>query len=91
MSKSSEPMRYAVNRLEGAILRGLEHALAVNLNEPLDNNVSPMMVTDYSNEAFEYTDFGDWDLAVGGDGAFDILGTILQLNGSTLAPQDSIN
>ena len=28
-SKSNEPMRYAVNRLEGAILRGLEHALAV--------------------------------------------------------------
>lgn len=29
MSKSNEPMRYAVNRLEGAILRGLEHALVV--------------------------------------------------------------
>ncbi|KAL1600491.1 hypothetical protein SLS60_006877 [Paraconiothyrium brasiliense] len=27
MSKSNEPIRYAVNRLEGAILRGLEHAL----------------------------------------------------------------
>lgn len=84
-------MRYAVNRLEGAILRGLEHALAVNLNEPLDNNVSPMMVADYSNETFEYTDFGDWDLAVGGDGAFDILGTIIQLNESALAPPNSIN
>jgi len=35
MSKGSEPMRYAVNRLEGAILKGMEHALAVNLNEPL--------------------------------------------------------
>ncbi|KAL5387958.1 hypothetical protein DPSP01_003356 [Paraphaeosphaeria sporulosa] len=27
MSKTNEPIRYAVNRLEGAILRGLEHAL----------------------------------------------------------------
>lgn len=32
MSKASEPMRYAVNRLEGAILKGLEHALAVDLD-----------------------------------------------------------
>lgn len=72
MSKSSEPMRYAVNRLEGAILRGLEHALAVNLNEPLDDTVSPMMAN-YITEAFEYTDFGDWDLAHGVNGAFDLL------------------
>ena len=29
MGKGNEPMRYAVNYLEGAILRGKEHALAV--------------------------------------------------------------
>jgi hypothetical protein len=33
-SKSNEPMRYAVNRLEGAVLRGLEHALAVTIDAP---------------------------------------------------------
>jgi hypothetical protein len=31
MGKASEPMSYAVNRLEGAILRGMEHALAVKI------------------------------------------------------------
>lgn len=31
MGKGNEPMRYAVNRLEGAILRGMEHALAVQI------------------------------------------------------------
>ncbi|GAO46705.1 hypothetical protein SAICODRAFT_33149 [Saitoella complicata NRRL Y-17804] len=31
MGNASEPMRYAGNRLEGAILRGLEHALAVDV------------------------------------------------------------
>lgn len=72
MSKSSEPMRYAVNRLEGAILRGLEHALAVNLDEPPDDNVSPMMAN-YSTQPFEFTDFGDWDLAADVNGAFDLL------------------
>ncbi|POR37002.1 hypothetical protein TPAR_02798 [Tolypocladium paradoxum] len=71
MSKSCEPMRYAVNRLEGAILRGLEHALAVNINEPHDHTVSPVMANN-STQAFEYTDFGDWDLA-DVNGAFDFL------------------
>jgi hypothetical protein len=33
-SKSNEPMRYAVNRLEGAVLRGLEHALTVAIDAP---------------------------------------------------------
>lgn len=68
-------MRYAVNRLEGAILRGLEHALAVNLDEPLDDNVSPMMAN-FANHTFEYTDFGDWDLAADVNGAFDLLGAV---------------
>ena len=79
MSKSCEPMQYAVNRLEGAILRGLEHALAVNLNEPPDEeDVSPMMLN-YANDVFEFTDFGDWDLAnaaAGGEGAFDLLSSM---------------
>lgn len=69
-------MRYAVNRLEGAILRGLEHALAINLNEPIDDTISPMMATDMlaNNQVFTtYTDFGDWDLAGGLDGALDLL------------------
>ncbi|KAF4962257.1 hypothetical protein FSARC_9646 [Fusarium sarcochroum] len=72
ISKSSEPMRYAVNRLEGAILRGLEHALAVNLNDSGDDEVSPMMANG-PTEAFEYTDFGHWDLAAGVNGSFDFL------------------
>jgi hypothetical protein len=65
-------MRYAVNRLEGAILRGLEHALAVNVNEPVEDNVSPAMAN-FPTAAFEYADFGDWDLAINGDGSFDML------------------
>lgn len=65
-------MRYAVNRLEGAILRGLEHALAVNINEPVDYNVSPAVV-DTLPDSFVYGDFGDWDLAESGAGAFDFL------------------
>lgn len=81
-------MQYAVNRLEGAILRGLEHALAVNLNEPLDDNVSPMMAG-FANDIYEYTDFGDWDLAVGGSAAFDILSAMaMQQNG--LLPPDGL-
>ncbi|SPO07409.1 related to DAL81 - transcriptional activator for allantoin and GABA catabolic genes [Cephalotrichum gorgonifer] len=75
MSKSSDPMQYAVTRLEGAILRGLEHALAVNLNEPPDDDVSPMMAN-FSPAALEYTDFGDWDLIAGVDGAFDLLSSL---------------
>ncbi|KAF4981868.1 hypothetical protein FZEAL_2388 [Fusarium zealandicum] len=78
MSKSHQPMQYAVNRLEGAILRGLEHALAVNLNEPLNDKVSPMM-GNYSSDVYEFTDFGDWDLAAGGNGAYDLLsGMVVQ-------------
>ncbi|KAH7118222.1 fungal-specific transcription factor domain-containing protein [Dactylonectria estremocensis] len=77
MSKSHGPMQYAVNRLEGAILRGLEHALAVNLNEPLNDKVSPMM-GNYATDVYEHTDFGDWDLAVGGNGAYDLSGLAVQ-------------
>jgi hypothetical protein len=70
MSKSSEPMQYAANRLEGAILRGLEHALAVNLIEPQDDTISPPMAN-YSTEIQEFMDFGDWDLFLAGGGSFD--------------------
>lgn len=46
MGKASEPIQYAVNRLEGAILRGMEHALSVNIAPypaitPASDNVSP--------------------------------------------------
>ena len=78
-------MQYAVTRLEGAILRGLEHALAVNLNEPPDDDVSPMMAN-FSPATLEYTDFGDWDLIAGVDGAFDLLNT-LQFDTNPVMPQ----
>ncbi|KAF7563587.1 hypothetical protein G7046_g536 [Stylonectria norvegica] len=86
MSKSHEPMQYAVNRLEGAILRGLEHALAVNLNEPLDDKVSPMMAN-YASDVYEFTDFGDWDLATGGNGAFDLL-SAMAMQPEAMLPQN---
>lgn len=44
MGKGSEPMRYAVNRLEGAILRGMEHALAVQTTPTLPEHVSNKQV-----------------------------------------------
>ncbi|KAI5456154.1 fungal-specific transcription factor domain-containing protein [Mariannaea sp. PMI_226] len=75
MSKSHEPMKYAVNRLEGSILRGLEHALAVNLNESVNDKVRPIM-SSYATDVYQYTDFGDWDLAGGVNGAYDILSGI---------------
>ncbi|KAH7117268.1 hypothetical protein B0J13DRAFT_652947 [Dactylonectria estremocensis] len=72
MSKSHKPMQYAVNRLEGAILPGIEQKLAVNLIEPLNGKVSPM-VGDYAFNVYEYTDFGNWGLAVGDKEAYDLL------------------
>ena len=83
-------MQYAVNRLEGAILRGLEHALAVNLNEPLNDKVSPMM-GNYAPDIYEFTDFGDWDLAAGGNGAYDLLsGLGMQPNPNPMMPQEDL-
>ena len=35
MSNACDPMRYAVNRLEGGVLRGLDRVVAINLNTPL--------------------------------------------------------
>ncbi|KAK7414333.1 hypothetical protein QQX98_006775 [Neonectria punicea] len=89
MSKSHEPMQYAVNRLEGAILRGLEHALAVNLNEPVNDKVSPLM-GNYATDVYEYTDFGDWDLAVGGNGAYDLLSGLAVQPNPMMPPGDEL-
>lgn len=59
MSNSSEPMRYAANRLEGAILRGLEHALAVNIDQTTE--FRPPMIS--ASADMNFNNFGDWDLA----------------------------
>ncbi|KAI1626679.1 fungal-specific transcription factor domain-containing protein [Exophiala viscosa] len=59
MSNSSEPMRYAANRLEGAILRGLEHALAVNIDQTTE--FRPSMLS--TSADMDFNNFGDWDLA----------------------------
>jgi hypothetical protein len=75
LSKSCEPMQYAVNRLEGAILRGLEHTLAVNLNEPLAEDAEPTASTRMP-DINEFTDFGEWDLAIGDDGTFNLLNAL---------------
>lgn len=64
-------MKYAVNRLEGAILRGLEHALNVNVqavsNQPI--GVSPPVGEDSGGLVFgDFGNEGNLDLA-----AFDLL------------------
>ncbi|KAF5025094.1 hypothetical protein F66182_2795 [Fusarium sp. NRRL 66182] len=88
MSKSHQPMQYAVNRLEGAILRGLEHSLAVNINEPLNDKVTPM-AANYASDIYEYTDFGNWDLAGGASGPYDLLsGLVIQPN--PMMPQQDL-
>ncbi|KAH7021636.1 fungal-specific transcription factor domain-containing protein [Microdochium trichocladiopsis] len=71
MNKSSEPMQYAANRLEGAILRGLEHALAVNIVEPVDDTVSPQMAN-YNREVMKYLNVRHWDLFMAGGGSYDL-------------------
>ncbi|KAI5803183.1 fungal-specific transcription factor domain-containing protein [Geopyxis carbonaria] len=69
--KASEPMKYAVNRLEGAILRGLEHALNVNVqavsSQPI--GVSPPVGEDGGGLVFgDFGNEGNLDLAT-----FDLL------------------
>lgn len=81
-------MRYAVNRLEGAILRGLEHALAVNLNEPLEDTIGSLMANP-STQSLGYADFGDWDIAAGIDGVFDLL-SAASLDPNALMPTDAV-
>jgi hypothetical protein len=68
-------MQYAVNRLEGAILRGLEHTLAVNLNEPFAEDAEPT-ASARMPDINEFTDFGEWDLAIGDDGTFNLLNAL---------------
>jgi len=71
--KAFESMRYAVDRLEGAILRGLEHALAVDLDE------SPGFVMQRSrgdggpDQDFMPSDAGNWDFTAVDLEAFDWL------------------
>jgi hypothetical protein len=74
MSKASDPMRYAVNRLEGGVLRGLDRVVAINLNTPLhsqnretldlDQLLQQLDSAQYAQSAFSATDLGclsfDW-------------------------------
>ena len=62
-------MRYAANRLEGAILRGLEHALAVNVDQTVD--FRPLVVS--TSADLDFHNFGDWDLADPHLETFDLL------------------
>jgi hypothetical protein len=74
MSKASDPMRYAVNRLEGGVLRGLDRVVAISLNTPLhspnhetldlEQLLQQLNSAQYAQTASEATDFGalsfDW-------------------------------
>ena len=60
MSKACEPMKYAVNRLEGAILKGMEHALSVNLD---DLTASPLGEAHYTGIFDPFEDLNDLDLS----------------------------
>lgn len=58
-SKASEPIRYAVNRLEGGVLRGLEHALAMDIDAHLSPTAKPIAI----NEVLRPFEVGDFALA----------------------------
>lgn len=62
MSKACEPMKYAVNRLEGAILKGMEHALSVNLDDLFTVAASPLGATDYTSIFDSFEDLAGLDL-----------------------------
>lgn len=66
MSKSNEPMKYAVNRLEGAILRGLEHALVVSVD-----GTSPMALETTPSHQFD-ADITNFGLGFPGSDALDL-------------------
>lgn len=83
MSKGSDAMRYAVNRLEGAILRGLEHALAVNLTDTWQSVVSPLIAQ--PTQGLDFADFGHWDLANDDTGLVDFFGMDALANGDIQA------
>ncbi|KAJ9639166.1 hypothetical protein H2204_003776 [Knufia peltigerae] len=68
MNRSSEPMRYAANRLEGAILRGLEHALAIRPDESADFGLR-----EAEKQEFDFSNFANWDLAALDFNSFDLL------------------
>lgn len=68
MNRSSEPMRYAANRLEGAILRGLEHALAIRPDESADFGFR-----EAEKQEFDFSNFANWDLAALDFNSFDLL------------------
>lgn len=69
--KAFESMRFAVDRLEGAILRGMEHALAVDLDE------SPGFVMQRGGSRLDQedasTNTGDWNFTALDLEAFDWL------------------
>jgi hypothetical protein len=62
MSKACEPMKYAVNRLEGAILKGMEYALSVNL-DLLTIAASPLGAVDYTGIFDPFEDLTGLDLS----------------------------
>lgn len=77
MSKSNEPIRYAVNRLEGAILRGLEHALVIAVDGPASDMAETPQQTFEAGAhgfGFGFTEVNGWNDFQGMDlGAFDYL------------------
>ncbi|KAL1632846.1 hypothetical protein SLS56_003336 [Neofusicoccum ribis] len=78
MSKSNEPIRYAVNRLEGAILRGLEHALVIAVDGPPTEMVETPQQTfeaGVNGFGFGFTEASDWDYQGMHLGNFDYLST----------------
>jgi len=75
-SKSNEPMRYAVNRLEGAILRGLEHALAVAVDATSPNALEATPVhfdADMNGFGFDFSAADGFNLNTMDLDAFDLL------------------
>ena len=77
--KSNEPMRYAVNRLEGAILRGLEHALAVAVDatSPVVPEASPShFYADINGFGFSFTEAQGLDFSTMDLDAFDFLSNV---------------
>ncbi|KFY66524.1 hypothetical protein V496_02028 [Pseudogymnoascus sp. VKM F-4515 (FW-2607)] len=62
MSKACGPMKYAVNRLEGAILKGMEHALSINLDELFTVAASPLDLT-FANSFDPFENLASLDLS----------------------------
>ncbi|KAF2653313.1 hypothetical protein K491DRAFT_603127 [Lophiostoma macrostomum CBS 122681] len=77
--KSNEPMRYAVNRLEGAILRGLEHALAVAVDATspiVPEATSGHFDADIDGFGFSFPETEGLDFATMNLDAFDFLSNV---------------